>query len=180
MVLEDRSERQSRLGCASVIFSGATKGRERFIFGVLRDVLVLGGNGRELLEGVKVGDEITLDNRKYLSFCYHWQHQVEPKFREWAHSVVDSQLAVYTQRPKMPRIQAIYPYSYDVGPRKIMILENLMDRGTWPSSAAAIAEQYKNVRGEQWVRDNFRLYYNDHAWHGTVTAEVFRANLRRC
>jgi hypothetical protein len=151
--------------------SGAAKGRERFVFGVLGDVLVLGGNGKELLEGVKVGDEISIDNRKYLSFCYHWQHQVEPKFREWAHSVVDGR-AIYPQRPKMQRIQALYPHSYNVGTRKIMIMENLMDRGTWPSSAAAIAEQYKKVRGEQWVSDNFRLYYNDHAWHGTVTANM--------
>ena len=171
LVLEDRSDKQSRLGCSSVIFSGAAQGRERFVFAVLGDVLLLGGNGKELLEGVKVGDEITIDNRKYLSFCYQWQHQVEPKFREWAHSVVDGR-AIYPQRPKMKRITAMYPHSYDVGTRKIMIVENLMDRGTWPSSAASIQEQYKKVRGEQWLRDNFRIYYNDHAWHGTVTADV--------
>jgi len=132
---------------------------------------VIGGNGKELLEGVQAGDEVTADNRKYLAFCYHWRHQVETKFREWAHSVVDGQ-AIYPQRPKLPRIQAMYPHSYDVGRRKIMIMENLMDRGTWPSSAAAIAQQYSSARGETWVRDNFRLYYNDHAWHGTVTADI--------
>ncbi|MET0988107.1 MAG: hypothetical protein ABW034_22140 [Steroidobacteraceae bacterium] len=76
---------------------------------------------------------------------------------------------IYPQRPKMNRITAIYPHSYDVRARKIMIMENLLDRGTWPSSAAAIHEQYRKVRGEPWVRDNFRIYYNDHAWHGTVT-----------
>lgn len=171
LVLEDRFTRQSRLGCSSLIFSGAAQGRERFVFGVLGDVLVVGGNGKELLEGVKVGDEITLDNRKYLAFCYHWRHQVEPKFREWSHSVVDGR-PIYPQRPKMPRIQAMYPHKYDVGARKIMIVENLMDRGTWPSSAAAIEDQYRKVKGESWVRENFRIYYNDHAWHGTVTADV--------
>lgn len=160
------------MGCSSLIFtSGAAQGRERFVFGVIGEALVAGGNGKELLEGVRAGDEVTVDNRKYLSFCYYWQYQIEPKFREWAHSVIDGR-PIYTQRPKLPRITSMYPHSYDFGPRKVMIMEHLMDRGTWPSSAAAVRDQLAKVRGEQWVHENCRIYYNDHAWHGTVTANI--------
>jgi len=172
VILEGGHDRLARTGCASLIFtSGAAKGRERFVFGVIGDALVAGGNGKELLEGVKAGDQVTLNNRKYLSFCHHWRYQVEPKFREWAHSVVDGR-PIYVQRPKLPRITSMYPHSYDFGPRKVMIMENLMDRGTWPSCAAAVHDQLLTVRGEQWVRDNCRIYYNDHAWHGAVTANI--------
>ena len=167
IVIDGGGELLGKMGCSNLTFtSGAAKGRDRFVFAVIGDALVAGGIGKELLEGVKPGDEVTIDNSKYLAFCYHWRHQVEPKYHEWAHSVIDGQ-PIYPQRPKLKKMQSYYPYSHNVGDCKVMIVQNMLDRGTWPSSAAAHAQEYAKVKGEQWAKDNLRVYFNDHAWHGS-------------
>lgn len=166
VVIEGGREQLARMGCASMVFqTGKAKGRERFVMAVLGDALIAGGVGAELLEGVAPGDEILIDNRKYLAFCYYHRHQVEPEFKEWSHAVVDGQ-AIYPQRPRLPTPTSRFPYTFAVGDRKMIFVSSLQDRGVFASGIAASMNQIERLRGKAFRENNTRVWLNDHAWHG--------------
>lgn len=172
VMLEGGDELLSRMGGSSISFtSGAAKGRERFVFGVIGDAIMVGGIGAELLEGVKAGDEVTIDNGKYLAFCYFYRHQAEPEFREWSHSVVDGK-PIYVQRPRLKSMVSIAPHKFTIGNRKLIFVSSMQDRGVLATGFAADIEQLRRVRGEAFVKNNVRVWLNDHAWHGGVPDSV--------
>jgi hypothetical protein len=172
IVIEGGRNELPRMGCSAVTFaSGEAKGRKRFVMAVHGDALVLGGIGSGLYEGVKAGDEIAIDNREYLAFCYLYRHQVDPEFREWSHSVKDGR-PIYPQRPRMVTPAARFPYTFKVGDRKLIFVSSLQDRGVFGSGIAAIMEQIERLRGKAFRKNNTRVWLNDHAWHGGPPAPL--------
>ncbi|GMU77447.1 MAG: hypothetical protein AMXMBFR46_02480, partial [Acidimicrobiia bacterium] len=74
-----------RLGTGVRIMSGDAKGRQLYAMATAGDVFMCDGQGDANLlrfDGVKVGDEVHVDNRKFLAFCYYHRHHVmdDPQF----------------------------------------------------------------------------------------------------
>ena len=68
-----------RLGAGLQLMSGEAAGRQLYCIGSVGDVFACDGHGEANLQrfnGVKVGDEVHVDNRKFLAFCYFHRHHV--------------------------------------------------------------------------------------------------------
>lgn len=164
------------MGCARVEFkTGAGVGRNLYVLGVTGDALVVSGVGNEFLDGVKAGDEVLIDNSRYLAFCHHYMHQVEPRFEEWGQSVVDGQ-PIYPQRARLERLFS-GDYNFDLTGKKVIIVNGLQDRGTWPSSPVHYRANLARTMGIA-ADDVSRLWFNqqqqhiDGAWMVPVGAPV--------
>ena len=61
------------------VVTGDAAGRQLYVMSHSGDVLVGGGHGdadKEKFTGVKAGDQIHVDNRKFLAFCYFHRHHI--------------------------------------------------------------------------------------------------------
>ncbi len=68
-----------RLGAGLRVASGDAAGRQLYVMSHSGDLLVGGGHGdadKEKFTGVKPGDQIHVDNRKFLAFCYFHRHHI--------------------------------------------------------------------------------------------------------
>jgi hypothetical protein len=101
-----------RLGAGLEVLTGDAKGRQLYCMTTSGDVLAGGGHGeadREKFTGVRPGDEIRVDNRKFLAFCYFHRH----------HLMDDSQFdglrvggkPIYSQHP-VPLMSPLMGVSY--------------------------------------------------------------------
>jgi len=104
-----------RLGAGLQVVSGDAAGRQLYVMSHTGDVLVGGGHGdadKEKFAGVKAGDQIHVDNRKFLAFCYFHRH----------HIMNDSQFdglrvggkPIYAQHP-IPLMSPLMGVSYTQG-----------------------------------------------------------------
>jgi hypothetical protein len=154
------------MGCATVsVLSGEATGREINVIGVIGDVIVgsaVGEAGKLLFDGVQEGDRIRISNRNYLAFCYHHRHQVEAEYPEWSHLAVDGE-PLYPQRPILEKLFAA-PYTYDVGNKKMIFVQNMLDRGTWPCGAVRYEERLRSRLGAD-IDAQLRVWFVEHAQH---------------
>src|SRR3954447_8992462 len=65
------------LGVSIKMVSGNAAGHELHCVTVLDDVLIGSADTPYRFEGVEPGDEIQVDNRKFLAYCYFHRHQVD-------------------------------------------------------------------------------------------------------
>jgi hypothetical protein len=163
------------MGCATVsILSGRAAGREINVIGVIGDVLVgsaLGQAGTMLFDGVESGDRVRICNRNYLAFCHHYRHQVEAEYPEWGHLAVDGE-PLYPQRPILEKLFSA-PYTYEVGAKKMIFVQNMLDRGTWPCGAVRYHERMHSRLGSD-VDKQLRVWFVEHAQH--VPASMIAAS----
>ena len=151
------------MGCARVDFqTGAGVGRNLYVLGVSGDALIVSGVGNEFLAGVEPGDEVLIENDRYLAFCHHFMHQVEPQFEEWATCVLDGQ-PLYPQRPQLERLFS-GRYSFDLSGKKIIIVNGMQDRGTWPCSAVHYRTNLARRMGVD-PEEVSRLWFNEQQQH---------------
>lgn len=161
LILE--SGNTEKMGCARIDFqTGAGKGRDLYVLGVLGDALVASGIGGEWLNGVKPGDEVVMDNSRYLAYCLHHRHQVEAEFAEWGHSVDDGQ-PIYLQRPLLKKIMSA-PYNFNLPGKKIIVVCGLSDRGTWPSGVVSYREHLAKTMNVD-AESLSRVWFNEHQQH---------------
>lgn len=151
------------MGCARIEFqTGAGVGRNLYVLGVSGDALIVSGVGNEFLAGVLPGDEVLIENDRYLAFCHHFMHQVEPQFEEWASCVLDGR-PLYPQRPLLERLFS-GRYSFDLSGKKIIIVNGMQDRGTWPSSAVHYRTNLARKMGVD-AEEVSRLWFNEQQQH---------------
>jgi hypothetical protein len=154
------------MGCATItVMTGDAAGREVNVIGVIGDLLVgsaVGEAGTLLFEGVEPGDRVRISNRKYLAYCYHHRHQVEAEYPEWGHLAVDGE-AIFPQRPLLEKLFSA-PYAYDVGDKKMIFVQNMLDRGTWPCGAVRYEERLRSRLGAR-TEDLLRVWFVEHAQH---------------
>ena len=159
-------EGTGRMGGAEMTFlSGKAKGRVLYVFGVTGDALAASGLGSEILEGVEPGDRVRINNRDYLAYTLHHRHNVKPgPETRWAFR--DGQ-PIYPQRPMVvPDFAGEYRFTNE---KKLIVVQNLQDRGTWPYQAVAYREELRRRKGDA-VDEQMMIWFNERAWHGSVGA----------
>ena len=152
------------LGAGIRVLSGAGAGRELFCVATFGNVLVGSADVSYRFEGVEAGDEVVVDNRKYLAFCYLHRHQVEPG-SEYASFTVDG-IPVYPQRDRLFSRSGLLSGDSVSGslPGKMIVVQNLHDAATWPNAAASYQADLRSRLGDE-MDDRFRVWFTDHAMH---------------
>jgi hypothetical protein len=153
------------------VLTGKAAGRVVYLSGV-DDGVVSPFSERtpELFEGVEVGDEVELDNRDFIAFCYYHRYAVQDptrddmdrEFETWA---VDGK-PVYPQRPVRP-VSAAAPSSYKgTLTNKMIYVQPTLDAQVWPTTSSPYVAMIRNNLGGR-ADDHFRIWFCENAPHGT-------------
>jgi hypothetical protein len=163
LVLED-GRQMGNMGCSPIKFtSGAGVGRSLAVIGVVGDAVTVNGIGAKALEDIKEGDEVVVDNRPYLAYCYFYRHQVEPQFPEWSFAMANGR-PKYVQRPRVD-VPWADTYRYKLPGKKVIVVHGMADRGTWPSSGVSYRDNLRKNVGDA-IDSQFRLWLQEHQDHG--------------
>ncbi len=167
VVVVDLPDTSSARGATLQVVTGEAAGRELSCDGAVGDVIIAvtgpGGDAR-LFAGVKPGDEIFISNRKNLAQCFWSRHHMgdETKYRPNHHWTVDGK-PIYPQRPHHKFMNMGPDYTYEFS-GKMILVQNALDIGCWPSGGAVYHEQISKFFGDS-LNDHFRLWWNDNASH---------------
>ena len=169
------------LGLGMTFLDGDAAGRELFCVGHAGDVLTSTAVNGPVFDGVRVGDEVLVDNRKWLAFCSLHRHQVDRQLAE-SRAFRCAGEPVYPQRPLFPmaRMHSITRTQPHTGvfAGKMIIVNHMLDDYAWPNGAIFYANLVR-ARLAGAVDDQFRLWFVDHATHIPVSmlAPTERARL---
>jgi hypothetical protein len=159
---------------ASIIFkSGAASGQRISISGQTGNLATIGigADAFKYMDGVQVGDEVEIDNSIYLAVQTYYRHQVPGRdFYTWNQFRGPDGKPLYPQRSVLlgPKNAEQGSGSIQNGKfsGKMIVVESLMDEYAVPWNADWYRNKVKEVLGPK-TDDNFRLWYTDHAMHGS-------------
>jgi len=155
-----------RLGAGLRLKTGEAAGRQLYCIGSVGDVFACDGHGEANLmrfNGVKVGDEIHVDNRKFLAFCYFHRH----------HLMEDAQfdslrldgVPIYEQHP-VPLMSPLMGVSYTGHfEGKLLWIHHTHDSSLWPSQGIIYRGAVLNAQGPEAAAEKFRLQWTQNAEH---------------
>ena len=155
-----------RLGAGLQLKSGDAAGRQLYCIGSVGDVFACDGHGEANLmrfNGVKVGDEIHVDNRKFLAFCYFHRH----------HLMDDAQfdslrldgMPVYEQHP-VPLMSPLMGVSYTGHfEGKLLWIHHTHDSSLWPTQGIIYRGAVLDAQGAAATAEKFRLQWTQNAEH---------------
>jgi len=148
-----------RLGAGLRPVSGEAADRRLYCTGTAGDLMVADGHGEanvQRFRGVRAGDEIHVDNRRFLAFCYFHRHHLmsDPQFD----SLRSNGKPVYPQHP-VPLMSPLMGVSYTghyAG--KLLWIHHTHDSSLWPSQGLIYA-------GAVRAPERFRLQWTENAEH---------------
>jgi hypothetical protein len=156
-----------RLGAGVHALAGPVAGRPLYCAAVAGDIFYCDGVGDANLrrfEGLLPGDEVRVDNRKFLAFHYFARHHLmdDPEFDSMR---VDS-VPVYQQHP-VPLQSALMGVGYSgqyAG--KLIWVHHTKDSSLWPPQGIVYRNAVLRAQGEEGARERFRLRWTENAEHG--------------
>ncbi|MCW2526229.1 MAG: hypothetical protein JWM76_1089 [Pseudonocardiales bacterium] len=155
-----------RLGAGLQLKSGRAAGRQLYCIGTVGDLFAADGHGEANLErfnGVQAGDEIHVDNHKFLAFCYFHRH----------HLMEDAQfdslrlggVPIYTQHP-VPLMSPLMGVSYTGHYEgKLLWIHHTHDSSLWPSQGVIYEGAVLQTQGPEAAAEKFRLQWTQNAEH---------------
>jgi hypothetical protein len=153
------------LGASLTVKSGKGAGRDLIIAGLLEHNTVYvdgaGEAGTLRMTDVEPGDEVFINNRAFLAFCYAYRHQVADWDRESMSTFLDG-------RPVYPRHGLPTAFALGGGPAsgsfsgKLLLLPGTHDANVWPGRADALVEHIRRVQGPA-AEDRVRLRWMENA-----------------
>ena len=154
------------LGAGVQMVSGDAAGRQLYTMATAGDVFLCDGHGDANLlrfDGVKVGDEVHVDNRKFLAFCYFHRHHVmdDPQFD----GLKLGGVPIYPQHPvpeMSPLMGVAYTGQYD---GKLLWVHHTHDSSLWPSQGVVYEAAVAQAQGEAARSERFRLQWTENAEH---------------
>jgi hypothetical protein len=154
------------------VLTGKAAGRVLFLSGV-DDGVVSAFTERtpEMFDGVEVGDEVHIDNRDFIAFCYYHRYTVvqpgqgtESMYRELDPWAVDGE-PVYPQRPAREG-RAAAPSGYRrTLTNKMIYVQPTLDAQVWPTTIWPYQRMLSESLGDQ-TDAHFRLWFVENAPHG--------------
>src|SRR5690606_35670449 len=156
-----------RLGTGIKVLTGAAAGRSLYTTGFGGEVFACDGHGDANVlrfKGVKAGDEVLVDNRKFLAYCYFARHHImdEPAFD---HLRLDGK-PIYPQHPvpcMSPLMGVCYSGHYS---GKVLWIHHTHDSSVWPAWGTLYHRAVLQAQGEQGARERFRIRWTEYAEHG--------------
>jgi hypothetical protein len=156
-----------RLGAGLELTTGKAAGRRLTSNFVVGDVYYCDGPGEANLlrfADVLPGDEVHVDNRRFLAFCYFARHHVmrDPQFDSLR---LDGR-PVYPQHP-LPEMSPLMGVSYSgqfAG--KLMWIHHTHDASLWPPQGVIYRDAVHAAQGAEGAAARFRLRWTENAEHG--------------
>ncbi|MCU1345275.1 MAG: hypothetical protein JWL70_1541, partial [Acidimicrobiia bacterium] len=166
VAVEDEGITGSRMGVGVRRTSGAAAGRQLYPMYSAKDLLLCGGRGDSSnlrFRDVLAGDEVRLDNRAFLAYCYYYRHHVQD-FDEWQFLRLDGK-DIYPQHdlPTMSPFMGV-PYSGQYE-GKLMWVHHTHDASLWPPQGIGYRNAVDRVQGEEGLSKKFRLRWTENAEH---------------
>ncbi|MCU1594591.1 MAG: hypothetical protein JWO12_1983 [Frankiales bacterium] len=156
-----------RTGTGVKVLSGEAAGRQLYATGVVGDVFACDGRGEANLKrfsGVQVGDQVHVDNRDFLAFCYIARHHLldDPSCDSLR---LDGQ-PIYPahEAPLMsPLMGACYSGAYE---GKLLWQHHTHDSSVWPLNGLTYHRAVLGAQGPEGLAENYRLRWIQNAEHG--------------
>ena len=163
------------LGGDLLILSGAAAGMTVPLRQIVGDVVVVGVADPKVLNLIKTGDQVQVDNSNFLAAQTYHRHQVPgTDFYVWNQFRGADGKPIYPQRPMLlgPLFAANASGSVQNGKfqGKMILIENLWDREAFPWQADWYRTKVRQNLGER-LDGNFRLWFVDHALHADSTKQ---------
>jgi hypothetical protein len=122
------------------------------------------------MKAIQPGDGIRLDNSDYIALQTYHRHQVPTRdYCAWDQFRDEAGEPIYPQRPVLvgPRVAHSGAGSVQSGKihGKMIVCASLMDESAFPWQA----DWYRQKVREAGQEADFRLWYSDHAMHGSIT-----------
>ena len=158
------------LGGDLIMSSGAAAGKVLPLARIAGDVVVLGVADSSVTALLAPGDEVQVDNSKFLAAETYHRHQVPtPDFKVWDQFRGTDGKPLYPQRPMLlgPMFVKATAGSLQTGQYegKMIVVASLWDREAMPWQADWYRSRVEQYYGDK-IDDHFRLWYTDHALHG--------------
>jgi hypothetical protein len=155
-----------RLGAGLSPTSGKAAGRQLYCMMFAEDVFFCDGRAEANLlrfDGVEAGDDIHVDNRKFLAFCYFARHHVMSDV-QFDSLRVDG-VPVYPQHP-VPVMSPLMGNSYSGQfEGKLLWVHHTHDASLWPPQGVIYESAVVGAQGAAGAEDRFRLRWSEHAEH---------------
>lgn len=155
-----------RLGAGVKVTDGQAAARQLYCMTSVGDVWLCDGAGEAnnlRFAGVLPGDEVHLNNRAFLAYCYFYRHHLLPH-AEYRFLEVDGR-AVYAQHelPEMsPFMGTVHSAEYE---GKLMWIHNTHDASLWPAQGVGFKANVERVHGAEEAARRFRLRWTENAEH---------------
>ena len=150
------------------IQSGKARGRELLICDIDGDVFSpFSERTPDVFEGVEPGDEVMIDNRDFVAYCYYHRHAVEGMIpsrkrivRELAPWTLDG-APVYPQR----RTHGRRGENTGKFSGKMIYVHPTLDAEVWPTTITGYHGLVEEHLGDR-IDEHFRLWWLENACHG--------------
>jgi hypothetical protein len=155
-----------KLGMGVRVSNGKAAGRQLYCMYHAGDVLLCDGAGEASnlrFTDVLAGDEVHLDNRAFLAYCYHYRHHVND-FEEWKFLELDG-VPIYPQHPlptMSPFMGVRYSGQYE---GKLMWIHHTHDASLWPPQGLGYRRAVEHAQGPDALGKKFCLRWTENAEH---------------
>jgi hypothetical protein len=170
-------------GATLTLKSGAAAGQLLSASATVGDLVSIdiGPDAFRFVKSIKVGDEVEIDNSIYLAIQTYHRHQVPTAdYHTWDQFRGPDGKPLYPQRPVLlgPEFAERAAGSVENGrfTGKMILIESLMDEYAYPWGADWYRSKVKQARGSS-LDDSFRLYFTDHAMHGSPAPGPLRTRI---
>jgi hypothetical protein len=163
-------------GSRVTVVTGAQAGQRRVCIATAGDALLVGLHiGEKPLEKIAIGDELAIDNRDFLTFCYGHRHQID-RFLPSTSALCALGKAIYPQRPVNQATTLVGLGQTGCYSGKMIFVNNMFDTSELASNAADYMTLVKGQFGPD-IDDRFRLWLNDNTTHIGPTSPVATTHL---
>jgi Tannase and feruloyl esterase len=156
-----------RLGSGVRIVSGRATGRQLYAMQAVGNVFFCDGVAEANLlrfTDVLPGDEVHVDNRKFLAYHYFARHHLMEDMQFDALRVDGK--PIYPQHP-VPLQSALMGVGYSGQYKgKLMWVHHTKDSSLWPPQGVVYRDAVLRSQGEEGARERFRLRWVENAEHG--------------
>ena len=132
-----------------------------------------GGDSSLLINAIKPGDQVIIDNSDFLAVQYYHRYQpATPDFYVWDQFRGPDGKPIGPQRPRAlgPMVTGAGSVQSGKFKGKMILLESMMDQDAFPWQADWYRSKAKANLGER-LDDNFRVWFTEHALHGDVNVQ---------
>lgn len=155
-----------RMGTGVKMLTGGAAGRQLYCLNHGGNFFFCDGHGEANLErfrGVNVGDQVHIDNRAFLAFCYYYRHHISDDslydFLRVDGKPIYPQHDVPLQSPLMG-----VPYSGHYN-GKLMWVHHTHDASLWPPQGLFYKMAVEQSQGKAKAEQNFCLRWTENAEH---------------
>jgi hypothetical protein len=170
-------------GADLVITSGPAAGRTVAIGVVVGDTVgfTRGADHPRVTQGVKVGDEVRIDNSRFLALQTYHRHQFPPSNPDYDYPDVHDYYRKPDGTPKYPQRGVDIGEAGTLGATghiptgrfhgKMIVLETLLDGDALPWQADWYHKKVEAIEGPN-LDERYRLWYVDNAQHNDPTTDL--------